>query len=231
MKNIVALTVSTLAAATIATAGAQTFTPNLNNVELGLNAGYQQGLSGGITLRAANIAGPIGARASIDYNNVSDSLNDNAAYIPGTGVTVASRKAAGDTESGKSVTVGLDATYDLPSMVPGVNAYVYGGARYNNFSATLDESSSGLGSVTYSTSQFGLGAGVAAGYAITGNLSVTGDLGVDYYFPSSFSTNTGGVNGTGDTYNPGEGGYAEVDNLVNQPTTSFKAKIGLAYRF
>ncbi len=231
MKNFVALTVSTIAAATLATAGAQTFTPNLNNVELGLTGGYQQGLSGGITLRAANVAGPVGVRASVDYNNVDNSLNDNAAYIPGTGVTVAQRKAAGDKEYGNSVTVGLDATYDLPSMVPGVNAYVYGGPRYNNFNATLDQASSGAGKVTYTTNQFGLGAGVAAGYAITGNLSLTGDLGVDYYFPSSFSTNTGGANGTGDTYNQGEGGYAEVDNLVNQPTTSFKAKLGIAYRF
>ena len=229
MKNFAALTVSTLAAASLATAGAQTFTPNLNNVELGLTAGYQQGLSGGVTLRAANVAGPVGLRASVDFNKVNDSLNDNAAYIPGTSFTVAQRKAAGDTESGSSTTVGLDATYDLPSMVPGVNAYVYGGARYNNFSATLDQGSAGK--VTYTTNQFGLGAGVAAGYALTGNLSLTGDLGVDYYFPSSFSTNTGGVNGTGDTYQQGQGGYAEVDNLVNQPTTSFKAKIGLAYHF
>ncbi|WP_407539153.1 hypothetical protein Q0M94_13375 [Deinococcus radiomollis] len=231
MKNLAALTISTIAATSLATAGAQTYTPNLNNVELGLTAGYQQGLSGGITVRAANVAGPVGVRASVDFNNVSDSLNDNAAYIPGTAVTVAQRKAAGDTESGSSTTVGLDATYDLPSMVPGVNAYVYGGARYNKFSATLDQTSSGSGKVTYTTNQFGLGAGVAAGYAITGNLSLTGDLGVDYYFPSSFSTNTGGVNGTGDTYQQGQGGYAEVDNLVNQPTTSFKAKIGLAYHF
>ncbi|WP_407570884.1 hypothetical protein [Deinococcus altitudinis] len=231
MKNLALLTVSTLAAATLATAGAQTFTPNLNNVELGLTGGYQQGLSGGISVRAGNVAGPIGVRASVDYNNVSDSLNDNAAYIPGTGVTVGARKAAGDTESGHSTTVGLDATYDLPSMLPGVNAYVYGGARYNNFAATLNQASSGAGQVTYTTNQFGLGAGVAAGYAITGNLSLIGDLGVDYYFPSSFSTNTGGANGTGDTYNKGEGGYDEVDTLVNQPTTSFKAKVGVAYRF
>ncbi len=231
MKNLVALTVSTLVAGTLATATAQTFTPNLSNVELGLSAGYQQGLTGGVSVRAGNIAGPVGIRVSADHASVKDSLNDNAEAIPGTGITVAQRKAAGDTESGSSTTVGIDATYDLPSMVPGVNAYVYGGARYNNFSATLDQTSSGSGKVTYTTNQFGLGAGVAAGYAITGNLSITGDIGVDHYFGGSFSTNTGGVNGTGDTYNKGEGGYAEIDNLVNQPVTSVKAKIGLAYRF
>ncbi len=228
MRSLAALTL-TIVAATAATAGAQTFTPNLNNVELGLNAGYQQGLSGGLTLRAANVAGPIGIRVGIDYSNVTDALNDNAELLPG--VTVAQRKAAGDKESGSSVTTSLDATYDLPAVAPGFNAYVYGGARYNMFSASLDQTSSGSGTVTYTTNQFGLGAGVAAGYAITGNLSLTGDLGVDYFFPSSFSTNTGGVNGTGDTFKPGEGGYTQVDSLVNQPTTAVKAKIGLAYRF
>lgn len=226
MKNYVVLTI---AAAALATANAQTFTSNLNNVELGLTGGYQGGLSGGLTLRAGNVAGPLGFRIGVDYTNVSDALNDNAAFLPG--VTVAQRKAAGDKESGSSTTVALDATYDLPSTVAGVNAYVYGGGRYNNFSATLDQTSSGSGKVTYSTSQFGLGAGVAAGYALTGNLSLTGDLGLDYYFPSDFSTNTGGVNGTGDTFKRGQGGYDDVNTLVNQPTTSFKAKLGLAYRF
>ena len=81
MRSLAALTLTIAATAT--TAGAQTFTPNLNNVELGLNAGYQQGLSGGLTLRAANIAGPIGIRVGIDYSNVTDSLNDNVAYLPG----------------------------------------------------------------------------------------------------------------------------------------------------
>lgn len=228
MKNYVVLTI---AAAALATANAQTYTPNLNNVELGLTGGYQGGLSGGLTLRAGNVAGPLGFRIGVDYTNVSDALNDNAAFLPSGNVTVAQRKAAGDKESGSSTTVALDATYDLPSTVAGVNAYVYGGGRYNNFSATLDQTSSGSGKVTYSTSQFGLGAGVAAGYALTGNLSLTGDLGLDYYFPSDFSTNTGGVNGTGDTFKRGQGGYDDVNTLVNQPTTSFKAKLGLAYRF
>jgi len=228
MKNFAVLTASTLAAASLATAGAQTYTPNLNNVELGLSAGYQQGLSGGVSLRAANVAGPIGVRISADHSNVNDALNDNANF-GGTGTWAQYKQSTGATESGSSTTVGLDATYDLPSQISGVNAYVYGGARYNHFSAVADFSNAGLGKTTYTTNQFGLGAGAAIGYAITGNLSVTGDLGVDYYFPSSFTSDDG--NGNTDTYNRGEGGYDDVNTLVNQPSTSFKAKLGLAYRF
>jgi hypothetical protein len=203
-------------------------TPASNKIELGLNGGYQQGLSGGVSVRVPNVIGKVGVRVSGDYSNVSDSLNDDA--IVGGLKPVAIAKALGATESGSSMAVGVDGTYDLPSMVPGVNSYVYGGGRYSNFSATLTQPS--VTAVTYTSSQLGLGAGVAAGYALTRNLSLTGDLGADYYFdPSSFNSNVGGANGTGDSFKKGEAGYDEINTLVNQPSTSVKAKIGLSYHF
>lgn len=230
MKNSVTLTVSALVLAAFATANAQTatFIPNLNNVELGLNAGYQTGLSGGLTVRAANVAGPIGFRIGVDYSMVNDSLNDNAT-IGGIAIVKLQKNTDPNTkESGSSLTTSLDATYDLPSTIPAVNAYVYGGARYNMFKANL-YSPAAQATTTYSTNQLGLGAGVAAGYALTGNFSLTGDLGVDYYFPSSFNTDDG--KGTSDTITRSQAGYAEYDNLINQPKTALKAKVGIAYRF
>ncbi len=231
MKKMIAVTVI----AGLASAGAQTMTPTLlptlGNVEFGLRGGFDQGLSGGVTLHVRNVSGPLGVRLSADYSGVDDALNDNAAFIPGGGVTVAQRKAAGDKESGTSTTIGLDATYDLPSVIPNFSAYAYGGVRYNNFSATLDQTSSGSGKVTYSTNQLGLGIGAVGQYALSPNLSAAGDLGVDYYFPGNFSSNQGGTSGTGDTFKPGEGGYSDVNTLVNQPTTNFKAKIGVVYKF
>ncbi|GGJ61967.1 hypothetical protein [Deinococcus aquiradiocola] len=224
MKNFLALT-ATVVAATLATAGAQTYTPNLNNVELGLNGGYQQGLSGGITLRAGNVAGPFGFRVGADYSRVNDSLNDDANLGLGTWGTY---KQAGGSESGHSTTLSADATYDLPSAVPGVNAYVYGGARYNMFQAVADFGNGG-GKTTYTANQIGLGAGVAAGYAITGNLSLTGDLGYDHYFAGPISYNDGTNSGT--VSSSDGAAYTNLDSLVNQPTNVVKAKIGLAYRF
>ncbi|WP_425147334.1 hypothetical protein [Deinococcus sp.] len=228
MNKITALTVL----AGLTTAAAQTFTPVPSNVELGLRGGYEQGLSGGVTLHVRNVAGPIGLRLSADYSNVTDSLNDNA-NVPLLG-TWGSLKAQGATESGTSTTVGLDATYTLPSTVPGVDAYVYGGARYNNFNAVADftnfgTTGSNAGKSTYSTNQFGLGAGVVGQYALTPSLSLAGDLGIDYYFPSSIMTNDG--NGNTATFTQGASGYSDLDALVNQPTTNFKAKIGIVYKF
>lgn len=237
MKKMIALT----ALAGLATAGAQSFTANLNNVEFGLRGGYEQGLSGGVTLHVRNVAGPIGVRLSADYSMVSDALNDNATF-PLLG-SFATLKSQGVTESGHSTTVGLDATYTLPSTVPGVDAYVYGGGRYNNFNAVADFTKFGTpvaatavraaattsNAVTYSTNQFGIGAGVVGQYALTSNLSLAGDLGVDYYFPSTITSNDG--NGNSVDFAPGTAGYSDLDALVNQPTTSFKAKIGVVYRF
>lgn len=228
MKTTVTLTASALVLAAFATANAQTFTPNLNNVELGLNAGYQGGLSGGVTVRAGNVAGPIGFRIGIDYAAVNNSLNDNAT-VGGIAIVQLQKNTDPNTkESGSSLTTSLDATYDLPSSIPAVNAYVYGGARYNMFKASL-YSPAAQATSTYSTNQLGLGAGVAAGYALTGNLSLTGDLGVDYFFPSSFRTDDG--KGNTDTITRSQAGYSDYDNLINQPKTVLKAKIGVAYRY
>ncbi|WP_189087496.1 hypothetical protein [Deinococcus ruber] len=237
MKKMIALTML----AGLASAGAQTFTPNLSNVEFGLRGGYDMGLSGGVTVHVRNVSGPLGVRFSADYANVSDALNDNANYpLLGNWGTLKSQGAA---ESGSSTTVGVDLTYTLPSTIAGVDAYVYGGGRYNNFNAVADFSKYGTpaatslavstaatsSSTTYSTNQFGLGAGVVGQYALTPNLSLAGDLGVDYYFPSAISSNDG--NGNTDTFNQGEAGYDDLNALVNQPTTNFKAKIGIVYRF
>ncbi|ULH15904.1 hypothetical protein MF271_04550 [Deinococcus sp. KNUC1210] len=228
MKKMIALTMF----AGLASAGAQTFTPNLSNVEFGLRGGYEMGLSGGVTVHVRNVSGPLGVRFSADYSNVSDSLNDSA-NVPLFG-NWGTLKSQGAAESGSSTTVGVDLTYTLPSTVAGVDAYLYGGGRYNNFNAVADftnygAAGSNAGKTTYSTNQFGLGAGVVGQYALTPNLSLAGDLGVDYYFPSGISTNDG--NGNTDTFNQGETGYDDLNALVNQPTTNFKAKIGIVYRF
>ncbi len=223
MNKILALTMT----AGLATAGAQGYSANFNNVELGLSAGYQGGLSGGVTAHARNVIGAFGLRLGADYTVVADALNDNAPLIPG-GLTFGSiKQSTGATESGRSATVGLDVTYDLGTLGAGLNTYVYAGPRYNAFSASTSQ---GNNTSTYTVNQFGLGAGVAAGYALANNLTLTGDLGVDYFFPGA-AINTDDGQGNTDSFARGEGGYSDLDTLVNQPTTSFKAKIGLSYKF
>ncbi|WP_019010130.1 hypothetical protein [Deinococcus aquatilis] len=199
-------------------AGAQ----SLSGVELGLTGGYAGGLSGSVFVHSPNLLGPVGVKVSASYTKPSDSINDDNKDALGN--TFGSYKAAGAaTESGSQTTVGVDGTYSLGELAPGTDATLYAGGRYGMFRATEDYG--GTGSTTYSASSFGIGAGVMASYAIAGNLSIVGDLGVEQYFKSTI--NASSSNGTSDSFTTDDAGYANIDNRFVRPGTVFKARIGI----
>ncbi|MFC5847461.1 hypothetical protein [Deinococcus petrolearius] len=223
MKN--ALIVAVIAASS--SAGAQFVSgSSLNGIELGLSAGYASGLSGGTFVHVPNVAGPVGIRASVDYVRPSDSVRDDVDVGAGTGLTLGtfgSFKANGQaTESGSQTLLGLDGTYSLGQVAPGVEATAYAGGRYGRFSATETYAGSAANSQTTTTNAFGIGAGAMFSYALAGNISLFGDLGLDHYFPSTLSNGTD----TG-TYAPGEAGYNELRSRFAFPGTVVKAKIGV----
>ncbi len=219
MKKLISLTI--LAAA--ATAGAQTF----NNIELGLTGGYAGGLSGEVFVHAPNVVGPVGVKVGVAYTRPSDSINDSSPELPGISgpnETFGAAKQAGRaTESGSQTVISVDGTYGLGEVAPGVDTMVYGGARYGMFKSTEAYGSSG--STTYSSNAFGVGAGAMASYALTGNLSLVGDLGADYFFKSAITTSKG------DTISTSDGSYSTFDSRVVRPGTNFKARIGVKYMF
>ncbi|GGM05019.1 hypothetical protein [Deinococcus aerophilus] len=227
MKRLIAVTVLSAAA----TAGAQTF----NNLELGLTGGYAGGLSGAVFVHAPNVVGPVGVKVGVAFTKPSDSINDSSPEIPGLSgpnETFGAAKQAGRaSEYGSQTVVSADATYGLGEVAPGVDTMVYGGVRYGMFKATEDYGSSG--NTTYSTNAFGLGAGAMASYALTGNLSLVGDLGADYFFNGPINVNTVRADGTtfSDRYETGDASYAENGSRVIRPGTSFKARIGIKYMF
>ncbi|RJF71847.1 hypothetical protein D3875_10040 [Deinococcus cavernae] len=213
-----------LAALTAATASAQT-----RPIELGLTAGYASGLSGEVFVHAPNVAGPIGVKLSAAYTSPSDSIRDNV-EITGlnSGLTLGtfgSFKSQGlATESGSHMVFGLDGTYNLGEVTPGVSALGYAGARYGMFRATETYADDATLSNTWTMNSFGVGAGAQLSYALAGNLSLVGDLGVDHYFAGTLSNGT--ANGT---YAPGEAGYSDQRARFAFPGTVFKAKIGLKF--
>ncbi|UBV41724.1 hypothetical protein LAJ19_08670 [Deinococcus taeanensis] len=226
MKPLLTLTLLTLAATT-ATAGAQ----SLSGVELGLTGGYAGGLSGELFVHAPNVAGPIGVKAGVAYTRASDAINDNSPELPGISGpddTFGKAKAAGRaSESGSHTVISLDGTYGLGELTPGVDAALYGGARYGVFRSVADYGSNGA--TTYSSNAFGIGAGVMVSYALTGTLSLVGDLGVDHYFKSAIRTDDG--NGNTDTIATNDGSYSTFDNTFVRPGTVFKARIGVKSTF
>ncbi|MBB5295311.1 hypothetical protein E5F05_11650 [Deinococcus metallilatus] len=230
MKKLLALTLS----AGLATAGAQTYSSTgMNGVELGLTGGYAGGLSGEVFVHAPNVAGPIGVKAGVSFTRPSDAINDNAPIDP-TGTlfpptfTYGQAKQQGlVTESGSRVVASLDGTYSLGEVSPGLGTTLYAGGRYGLFRSTADFGSSG--SQTFSSSAFGVGAGVMVSYGLTGNLSLVGDLGIDQFFGSSITVTSS--NGNSDTFTPGDAGYNNVSNAFVRPGTVFKARIGIKTGF
>lgn len=227
MKKLISLTILTAAA----TAGAQSF----NNLELGLTGGYAGGLSGEVFVHAPNVVGPVGVKVGVAYTRPSDAINDASPEIPGLSrpnETFGAAKQAGRaTESGSHTVVSVDGTYGLGEVAPGVDTLVYGGVRYGMFSATEQYGTNRT--ATYSSNAFGLGAGAMASYALTGNLSLVGDLGADYFFNSAINVNTTRTDGSkySDRYETNDGSYAENGARFVRPGTSFKARIGIKYMF
>lgn len=222
------------ALATAATAGAQ-------SIELGLTGGYAGGLSGEVFIHSPNVIGPVGVKFGVAYARAADAINDSAPYDPSgvifpTTYTFGNAKqstASGGqdaTESGTHIIVGLDATYGLGELAPGIETTLYAGGRYGMFRST--EAVSGA-STTYSSNGLGLGGGAMVSYALTGNLSVVGDLGADYFFkgPIGISSKKADGTTTTDSISRNDANYATFNNRVVRPGVEFKARIGIKYSF
>lgn len=229
MRNLTTLAALTAATLT-ATAGAQSIT----NVELGLTGGYAGGLSGEAFIHAPNIVGPIGLKFGVAYTNPSDAINDSSDLGFGTfgnAKKPISQGGLGATEYGSHLIVGLDGTYGLGELAPGIDATLYAGGRYGMFKSTEDYG--GGVSSDWTSNSFGIGAGAMLGYALTGNISLVGDLGVDYFFKSPITqtqhTATGATQTT--TYGTSDSFYATADNRFVRPGTVFKARIGVKFTF
>ncbi|WP_102126154.1 hypothetical protein [Deinococcus planocerae] len=225
MKKLLALTIS----AGLATAGAQTLGAGFSTgggIELGLTGGYANGLSGEAFVHAPNLAGPFGLKVGASLTRPSDALNDNASFTnTGTDADLTFgdfKNAFGATESGSHTVFSLDGTYDVGELTPGVGATLYAGGRYGLFrSSTSFEGDT----TTYSSNAFGIGAGVMVDYALAGNLSLVGDLGVDQFFKSAINVSNGDSIATNDP------SYSGFDNLFVRPGTVFKARIGIKTTF
>lgn len=222
MKKLLPMALLTIATST---AGAQ----SLSGVEFGLTGGWANGLSGEVFVHVPNVAGPVGVKAGLAYTRASDAINDNDNFgIEGNPTFGDLKDSLGATEYGSHTSVSLDGTYGLGELSPGVDATFYGGGRYGMFRSVEDYGVDG--NVTYSSNAFGIGAGVMVGYALTGSLSLVGDLGVDHYFKSSITT--GGSNtDAGGTYAPGSTDYALYDNRFVRPGTVFKLRLGVKTSF
>lgn len=227
-------TLLALAALAATTASAQTFT---RPVELGLSAGYAGGLSGEAFVHAPYVYGPFGVKAGVSYANVGN-FNydvDSSSLLVATPSLICTDPSGvySCQTSGSNLIIGLDGTYALGEVSPGLDADLYAGVRYGMFnrSYTTFAGAQNVGTTSYSMNAFGLGGGLMLGYAVNPGLSIFGDFGADYFFDSTLNQ-TGDLNGTTQTtaINTDNADYAALRSFTNMPNVNFKARVGVKFR-
>lgn len=187
----------------VSIAGAQSMSAP---VQLGLSAGYGSGLTGEASVRADRVAGDFGARATASYARVAANQNVN--------------------EGGTDVVLGVDALYPLAmaSADMPVDLSAYAGARYGIFT----RSDNSAGTTVFDSKSFGIGAGVLADYMLTEQLGLNLDLGVNHFFPADIHGRDATTSGT---VSPSDADYASVRSSLDLPSTAFKARIGVTFKF
>lgn len=225
------LLLTSLIFAAASTAGAQSLGSGLGlrGTELGFSTGVASGFSGEIFVHRPNVFGPFGLKASAAFTRPSDSISDSVAVSPALGIneTFGSYKSKGlASESGSHTVLGLDGTYNLGEISPGISALAYAGPRYGMFKASETFSGS---TTDYKMNSFGIGAGAQLSYALAGNISLVGDLGIDHFFNSGITAS--GSNNTNQTIGTGDADYSSYRNRIVFPGNTFKAKIGVKFSF
>lgn len=199
------------------------------------SAGLYTGFSGQLAVVAEDLPGlPLGLRLGVGFAS-TDALDDN--YDMGGGTKWGTEKKNLElSEWGQNVTVSLDVLYKL-TQVQGISVAPYLGVRYNMFSGGYTDpknKKSGVKSETYSSNAFGFGLGVRAAYPVMPNLSLVGDVGVDYYLQACIQGTQvdDAGNSTTSTFCPSDSGYKSANEFVTQPDgLVLKLRLGVAYRF
>ncbi|BAW02821.1 hypothetical protein TTMY_2459 [Thermus thermophilus] len=180
---------------------------------------------------------PLGVRLGVGFAQ-SDALDDGEAYSPVTGSQKWGdyKKNYNLSEWGQNITLSLDVLYKVAGLGLPVEVAPYAGIRYNLFSGGYTDPQSkipGIRSQSYSTNQFGFGAGVRLAYPLMPNLSLVGDLGADYYLNACFKDVVEDDSGNKNegTVCPGDNNYDSLNEWVTQPEWVFKLRVGAAYRF
>lgn len=204
------------------------------SVEAG--AGLYGNLGGQLAVVAEDLAPglPLGVRLGVGFAT-SDALDDGVEY-PLPGQKWGDYKKNNElSEWGQNITLSLDVLYKVNGLGLPVEVAPYVGLRYNFFSGGYTDPKNNLPikSQTSSSNQFGFGAGIRVAYPLMPNLSVVGDLGVDYYLKACFNVATEDDSGNVSraTICPSDSGYDSKDKLTTQPEWVFKARVGVAYRF
>ena len=192
-------------------------------------AGILTGYSGGLGLRATGTisnfaqgfplaiefaAGYFARDAGIPLDARRVFINDNTNGTP--------------TKNGSGWQFRMDFMYKV-GLLGMRDAYVYAGPRYSMFTATFDFVG-GNEVFDISSSQWGFGAGLKAGFPVSSRVSFILTGGLDYFASAEISGHDTSYSPDGQTIN-GRNDYtfSDADQAINQPTLEPVGMLGISY--
>jgi opacity protein-like surface antigen len=110
-------------------------------------------------------------------------------------------------------------------------AFALGGVRHSRYTGTFNYVG-GNEKFNVTTNQWGLGLGLESYFAMSRRVDLMLSAGVDQYFKSTLSGHDTSYSPNGESVNGRDGyDYKTADDAINQPKTSLRVMMGIAYAF
>jgi hypothetical protein len=195
--------------------------------KLGITGGYLNGVGWQLHGVALNFATgfPFSARLSVG-NSYLDPGNSAAAR----GIFINNTTNGIPEKSGNLWHFRFDLNFPLNlKSIPALNLTF--GPRYASFKGNF-KYVGGNEDFDVTSSQWGLGLGIAAAFSMTRTLDLIMISGLDYYFQFRLKGHDTSYSPNGEDVNPRENyTFSDADNAINQPGFEPYIMFGVAYRF
>ena len=209
----------------VALAGLAVNTAPAADFAVGVLAGYSAGLGARATATVSNFAQgfPFAMEFGAGYFS-----RDAGIPLDARKVFINDATNGTPTKSGSTWEFRMDFMYKV-GLLGMRDAYLYLGPRYSLFTATFDFVG-GNEVFDITSHQWGLGAGLKAGFPISPRVSFILTGGLDYYASASLDGHDTSYSPDGQTIN-GRNDYTftEADQAVNQPKLEPVAMLGIRY--
>ena len=193
----------------------------------GINLGHYGGLGFDVYGSAHNFASglPLGLRLNLGYVTFDPGNANDARRI-----FINNDQGGTVQEKGTLLRLSFDFVYPIKLLnLSGSN--IYGGPRYGRFKGNFKFVGDNE-DFDITSSHWGLGAGIEAGFPMSRKMNFMVTSGVDYYFSSTLYGHDTSYGPNGESANPREDyQYVDADQAVNQPKFEFRLMLGVQYHF
>ena len=192
----------------------------------GLNLGFYGGMGFDAYASAYNFADglPLGLRLGLGYSSFDPGNATDARQI-----FINNNQGGTVQERGTIIRFSFDFVYPVRLLnLP--DATLFFGPRYTDFTGNFKFIGDNEDFDVTST-HWGLGLGIEAGFSMSSKIDFTMLAGADYYFSSTLYGHDTSYSPNGESENPREDyQYSDADRAINQPSFEPRLMLGLRYR-